>query len=192
MFHQVLIAGFGGQGVLTCGQVLALAAMIEGKYVTWMPSYGPEQRGGTACCVVTISDRPIGSPLAENLSSALIFNKPSLAKFEPQLSDGSILILNSCMVRASAECERHYVYPVPADTIALKAGLRRAANIVMLGCYVASADVVSIRAVREAIAGYLGPAKPDLVEVNQKALAAGYRYAHKLPASSGPPLKHAV
>ncbi len=192
MYHQVLMAGFGGQGVLTCGQVLALAAMIEGKFVTWMPSYGPEQRGGTACCVVTLSDRPIGSPLAENLSAALIFNKPSLDKFEPQLSNGSLLILNSCIIHAYAGCSRHHVYHVPADTIAQKAGLRRAGNIVMLGSYIAAAEVVSIQAVREAIVKYLGSAKPHLVGVNQKALAAGQRYMHGLWAGSERSLKRAV
>ena len=184
-YHQVLMAGFGGQGVLACGQILALAAMAEGKYVTWMPSYGPEQRGGTAHCIVTLSDRPIGSPLMERLSGALIFNKPSLVKFQPRLEDGSLVILNSSMVRATVGHGKLVIGHVPADNIAQKIGLRRAGNIVMLGAYLAASSVVSIEASQQAIVKYLGPAKEDLVEVNQKALTAGQRFMHGLKARPG-------
>lgn len=192
MYHQVLIAGFGGQGVLMCGQILALAAMIEGKHVTWMPSYGPEQRGGTASCVVTLSDRPIGSPLAEKVSAALIFNRPSLAKYEPQLADGSLLILDSSIVQAHTGCERHVVYHVPADTMARKAGLKKAGNIVILGAYLAATGVVSFEAVRKAISTYLGPAKAHLVPVNLKALEAGENLIRRFRATPEGSLKRAV
>jgi len=176
MYSQVLIAGFGGQGVLTCGQVLALAATLEGRHVTWMPSYGPEQRGGTASCVVTISDRRIGSPLVENLSTALVFNNPSLVKFEPQLSEGGLLILNSSMVKTDpARCDL-IVHRVPADEIAAEEGMRRASNIVMLGACLAARSVVSLEAALEAIVKYLGPAKQHLVEVNRDALVAGWNF----------------
>jgi len=176
MYSQVLIAGFGGQGVLTCGQVLALAAALEGRHVTWMPSYGPEQRGGTACCVVTISDRRIGSPLAENISTALIFNNPSLVKFEPQLSKGGILILNSSMVKTDpARCDL-MIHRVPADEIAGEEGMRRAGNIVMLGACLAAGSLVSVDAALEAVEKYLGPTKQHLVEVNRKALTAGWNF----------------
>ena len=174
MYSQVLIAGFGGQGVLTCGQVLALAATLEGRHVTWMPSYGPEQRGGTASCVVTISDRRIGSPLLENLSAALIFNNPSLVKFEPQVSKGGLLILNSCMVKTDPARGDLIVHRVPADEIAGEEGMRRASNIVMLGACVAAGSVVSLEAALEAVVQYLGPKKQHLVEVNRKALVAGW------------------
>jgi 2-oxoglutarate ferredoxin oxidoreductase subunit gamma len=176
MYSQVLIAGFGGQGVLTCGQVLALAATLEGRHVTWMPSYGPEQRGGTASCVVTISDRRIGSPLVENLSTALVFNNPSLVKFEPQLSEGGLLILNSSMVKTDPVRGDLIVHRVPADEIAGEAGMRRASNIVMLGAYLAAGSVVSLDAALEAILKYLGPTKQHLVEVNRNALAAGWNF----------------
>ena len=176
MYHQVLIAGFGGQGVLSCGVVLALAAMIEEKHVTWMPSYGPEQRGGTARCIVTISDRPIGSPMLEKLSAALIFNEPSLSKFLPSLPHGSLLILDSCIVHATPECHRHHLFEVPSEHLAKDAGLIRAGNIVLLGSYIAACGVVSMEAATEGIARYLGASKPHLVEANQKALWAGYHY----------------
>jgi len=176
MYHQILIAGFGGQGVLTCGQVLALAASMEGKHVTWMPSYGPEQRGGTAYCVVTLSDRRIGSPLAENLTAALIFNKPSLVKFEPQLIEGGLLILNSSMVKTGVQRSDLIVRQVPADEIAQEAGMRRAGNIVLLGAYLAASSAVSFDATLEAIVEYLGPARESLVEVNRKALTAGWNF----------------
>lgn len=180
MVHQVLIAGFGGQGVLMCGQVLALAALIEGKQVTWMPSYGPEQRGGTACCVVTISDRPIGSPLPEKLTAAMIFNKPSLIKYEPLLRDGSLVILNSSIVQAHEECSRHFAYHIPADAIARKIGLAKAGNIVMLGSYIEAGGTVSSAAVQEAITGYLGPTKQHLAGVNLQAFAAGRCFVKEL------------
>lgn len=182
MIHQVVIAGFGGQGVLTCGQILALAGTIEGKHVTWMPTYGPEQRGGTASCVVTLSDRPIGSPLAERLSGAMIFNGPSLAKYEPRLPDGSVLVVDSCIVRVHGGYERHFVYAVPADTLARKVGLARAGNIVMLGSYIAASGVVSVESAREAITRYLGPHKSHLVGVNGEALAVGWRFVQGLQA----------
>jgi 2-oxoglutarate ferredoxin oxidoreductase subunit gamma len=176
MHHQVLIAGFGGQGILTCGQVLALAASMEGKHVTWMPSYGPEQRGGTAYCVVTLSDRRIGSPLAENLTAALIFNKPSLVKFEPQLIEGGLLILNSSMVKTDVQRSDLIVCQVPADEIAREAGMRRTGNIVLLGAYLAASNAVSFDATMEAIVEYLRPARESLVEVNRKALTAGWDF----------------
>lgn len=192
MYHQVVIAGFGGQGVLTCGQILAVAGMIEGRHVTWMPSYGPEQRGGTASCVVTLSDRPIGSPLAEKLTAALIFNQPSLAKYEPLLCDGSLLVVDSCIVRTGDMSGRHFVYAVPADTIARKAGLARAGNIVMLGAYVAAGEIVTLEAVREAIARYLGPSKAHVVGVNLEALAAGWHFVRGLQAGPERSYEHAV
>lgn len=176
MYHQVLIAGFGGQGVLTCGQVLALAAKMEGRHVTWMPSYGPEQRGGTACCVVTVSDRRIGSPLAENLTAELIFNKPSLVKFGPLLIEGGLLILNSSMVKTDAQRSDLIVRQVPAEEIARDAGMRRAGNIVLLGAYLAASGAVSFDATMEALVEYLGPAKESLAEVNRKALTAGWNF----------------
>ncbi len=187
MYHQILIAGFGGQGVLTCGQVLALAASMEGRHVTWMPSYGPEQRGGTAYCVVTLSDRRIGSPLAENLTAALIFNKPSMIKFEPQLIEGGLLILNSSMVKTGAQRSELIVHQVPADEIAREAGMRRASNIVLLGAYLAASSAVSFDATMEAIVEYLGPARKSLVEVNRKALTAGWNFMSG--RTSIPPLR---
>ncbi len=173
MYQQVIIAGFGGQGVLTCGQVLALAAMTDGKYVTWMPSYGPEQRGGTANCVVTLADRPIGSPLPEELGAALVFNQPSLAKFQPRLKKGGLIVVNSSIVRVRDRCSDIAVHLVPADEIARRTGLSKAANLVMLGSYLALSGAVSAEAVKEAVKIYLGKSKQHLVEINLAALEAG-------------------
>ncbi|MFZ5642040.1 MAG: 2-oxoacid:acceptor oxidoreductase family protein [Bacillota bacterium] len=173
MYEQILIAGFGGQGVLTCGQILALAAMFDGKKVTWMPSYGPEQRGGTASCVVTISSQPIGSPLPENLTAAIIFNKPSLVKFEPRIKSGGVLVLNSSIIKVRGERADILSYRVPADEIARRTGLAKAANIVLLGSFLAMKNVVSEKSLENALKEYLGKSKQHLVEVNLKALAAG-------------------
>lgn len=167
------MAGFGGQGVLTCGQILTLAAMKEGKYVTWMPSYGPEVRGGTAYCVVTLSDRPIGSPLPEEPSAALIFNQPSLDKFVSRIKSGGLLVINSSIVQAPVQRDDLVVSQVSADEIARQAGLARTANIVMLGRYIALSNVVSAGAIEDAIREYLGASKQHLVEVNLQALTQG-------------------
>lgn len=176
MFNQVIIAGFGGQGVLTCGQILALAGMADGRHVTWMPSYGPEQRGGTASCVVTLSDRPIGSPIAEDPSAGLIFNKPSLLKFEPIIKSGGLLMVNSSIIKVRPERADLDTYRVPADEIARRLGLAKAANIVMLGSYLAVSGVVSDGALESALRQFLGAKKQHLVEVNMKALNAGRGY----------------
>lgn len=173
MYEQVIMAGFGGQGVLTCGQVLALAAMTEGKYVTWMPSYGPEQRGGTANCVVTLADRPVGSPLPEELTAALIFNQPSLVKFQPRLRRGGLMVVNSSVVRTRGGLSDIALHLVPADEIARNVGLAKAANLVMLGFYLAASGVVSIGAAQEAVKIYLGKSKQHLLEINMAALEAG-------------------
>lgn len=173
MYEQVLMAGFGGQGVLTCGQILTLAAMKEGIYVTWMPSYGPEVRGGTAYCVVTLADRPIGSPLPEEPSAALIFNRPSLDKFAHRIKSGGLFVLNSSIVQSPVQREDIEISRVPADEIARQAGLARSANIVMLGRYIALSNVVSAGAIEKAIKEYLGASKQHLVEVNLQAFNAG-------------------
>lgn len=173
MYEQLVVAGFGGQGVLTCGQILSLAAMAEGKYVTWMPSYGPEQRGGTANCVVTLADQPIGSPLPEKLTAALIFNQPSLAKFQPRLKQGGLLVVNSSIVKAKGCFSDITSILVPADEIARSVGLDKAANLVMLGAYLAASEIVSAGAVREAIRTYLGASKQHLLVANLAALEAG-------------------
>lgn len=191
MYHQVLFAGFGGQGVLACGQVLALAALIEGRQATWMPSYGPEQRGGTASCVVTISDGPIGSPLAERLSGALIFNRPSMVKFLPLMSEGSVVILNSCMVEVSSLSHRSRLFHVPADDIAREAGTSRSGNIVMLGSYIEACGIVSFAAAGEAIGEYL-ETRSHLVDANRKALEAGQRFMRGLWAGSERELRQVV
>jgi 2-oxoglutarate ferredoxin oxidoreductase subunit gamma len=173
MYEQVVMAGFGGQGVLTCGQILSLAAMAEGKYVTWMPSYGPEQRGGTANCVVTLADRPIGSPLPEKLTAALIFNQPSLVKFQSRLKKGGLLVINSSIVQTRGCFSDITSLLVPADEIARGVGLVKAANLVMLGTYLAASEMVSAGAVREAIRKYLGASKQHLLVANLAALEAG-------------------
>ncbi len=156
-----------------------------------MPSYGPEQRGGTASCVVTISDGPIGSPLAERLSGALVFNRPSMVKFLPLMSEGSVAILNSCMVKASSRSCRARLFHVPADDIARDAGTSRSANIVMLGSYIEACGIVSFAAAGEAIAEYL-ETRIHLVEANRKALEAGRRFMRGLWVGSERELRHAV
>lgn len=170
------MAGFGGQGILTCGQILAVAAMNEGKRVTWVPSYGPEQRGGTANCVVTISDRAIGSPLMEEPGAALIFNQPSLDKYGRVVKSGGLLVINSDLVQLNGSLDVMNIYRVPAEKAAEELGSTRVVNSIMLGCYVAVSGVVSLSSVEDACREYF-KAKPEIVEINLRALQEGSRLA---------------
>lgn len=170
---ETLIAGFGGQGILLMGQILAEAAMDEGFHATWFPSYGPEMRGGTANCATIISDQEIGAPICLKYDAVIVMNEPSLAKFGPVCKPGGLLLVNSDMV--PVRCERtdvdaHYV---PAVTLARDAGIERAANVVMLGALIGARESVSPEAVERAIRLRLGGKRPEAIEPNMRALRAG-------------------
>ena len=173
MLEQTLFAGFGGQGMLTIGQFLAQAGMNEGKYVSWLPSYGPEMRGGTANCSVCISDKPIASPVITSPGCIVAMNRPSLDKFEPMVRPGGLLIINSSLIDVKAKRTDIDVLYVPANEIAEKLGSAQVANVVILGAYLAKHPSVAMEDVLDCIAVKLGKKKAHLVEVNKKALAAG-------------------
>jgi 2-oxoglutarate ferredoxin oxidoreductase subunit gamma len=173
MQNDVIMAGFGGQGILLIGRVLAYAGMNEGKEVSWLPSYGPEMRGGTCNCTVVISDRPVGSPVINSPRSVVAMNLPSLDKFEPALRPGGVLLINSSLISRAARRDDVTVIRVPANEIANELGNSRAANMVILGAYLGATNAVSLdqveKVVRESFA-----AKPSLVEVNLEGLRKGY------------------
>lgn len=173
MLEQNLFAGFGGQGMLTIGQFLAQAGMSEGKFVSWLPSYGPEMRGGTANCSVCISDKDIASPVITSASCVIAMNRPSLDKFEKTVRPGGVLIINSSLIDVKSARDDISVYYVPANEIAEQLGSSQVANVVILGAYLALTNAVSMDSVLDCIAGKLGKKKAHLVEVNEKALAAG-------------------
>ncbi|MHB1315668.1 MAG: 2-oxoacid:acceptor oxidoreductase family protein [Christensenellales bacterium] len=173
MNQQLIIAGFGGQGVLSMGQLLAYAGMLEGKNVSWLPSYGPEMRGGTANCHVIISDSPVGSPLVTEATAAIVMNKPSLDKFESAVIPGGLLLVNSSLIdRKSIRNDIETVY-IPANDLAVEMNNEKVANMIILGAYLKKTQIVQAESVLESLKKVLGPGKEKLIPVNREALSKG-------------------
>ncbi len=179
MEAQFLIAGFGGQGILLIGQLMAKAAMHEGKNVSWMPSYGPEMRGGEANCAVVISDEPIGSPLVTEPPVAVIMNLPSLTKFEPTMENGGLLLYNTSLIDSKPQRKDIKVLPIPCNDIAESLGNGRVANMVMLGAIIAATDAISLDSAMDALKDVFGEKKADLLPLNRKAMEAGMEEVRK-------------
>lgn len=173
MEKQYLIAGFGGQGVLLIGQLIAKAAMLEGREVSWMPSYGPEMRGGEANCAVVVSDEAIGSPLVSEPPVLVTMNKPSLIKFMPKMQCGGTLIYNSSLIEGVEIRDDIKVIAVPCNEIAAKLDNDRVANMVMLGAIQQATDVCGDESIHATLVDWLGEKKAALVAVNEQAVAAG-------------------
>ena len=177
MQTEVVIAGFGGQGVLFAGQILAFAGMDSGKEVTWMPSYGPEMRGGTANCTVIIADEDIGSPLVRHPKAAIIMNLPSLDKYEPMVASDGFLIANASLVnREVTRADINSLF-VPANEIAESIGNRRLANIVLLGALLVKMPVLPLEAIKEALNNHLPERHRRLLPTNLQALQQGAAFA---------------
>lgn len=176
MQYEVTFAGFGGQGVLAIGQLLAKAGMNSGKTVVWIPSYGPEMRGGTAYCTVVIADRPIGSPIINTPTCAAVLNRPSFDKFESKVKPQGLLLVNSSLIDVkSARRDLDCLY-VPANEIAIKAGNAKATNMAMLGAFVGRTKLVPQEAIRAAIEEKFST-KKALIELNKKVFAEGMTLA---------------
>jgi 2-oxoglutarate ferredoxin oxidoreductase subunit gamma len=176
MQTEVIMSGFGGQGLMMIGKILALAALEEGKAVTWLPSYGPEMRGGTANCTVVIGDHAIGSPLISSPAAAVVMNQPSLEKFAPMLKKDGILVVNSTMVPVKSDRGDIRSFRIPADDLALELGSRRSANLVMLGAYNGLDEVVSHETLLEVIKKTFA-SKAEFLEVNCNTFLKGYELA---------------
>jgi 2-oxoglutarate ferredoxin oxidoreductase subunit gamma len=173
MLVKTIISGFGGQGVLSMGLSLAQAAMSEGKYVTYLPSYGAEVRGGTANCTVAISDEEIASPIASSPDFVIAMNQPSLTKFQNQIKTGGILFLNSSMVQSGTSREDIEVVCIAADAIANELGNAKSANMVMLGAFIGRSRIVSLEGIIDGLKNTLKN-KHKLIAINEKAINAGY------------------
>jgi 2-oxoglutarate ferredoxin oxidoreductase subunit gamma len=173
MLIRTIFAGFGGQGVMSMGLNLAEAAMLEGKNVTYLPSYGAEVRGGTANCTVGISDDEIASPVASAPEFVIAMNQPSVMRFQNQIQSGGLFFVNSSLVESEISRGDISVIRVPANSIAEKLGSPRAANMVMLGAFTKKSGLVSFSSMIEALKHTLGT-KQKLMAVNEKALKAGY------------------
>jgi len=173
MALKVLFSGFGGQGILFAGQLLARAALREGKYVSWVPSYGPEMRGGTAYCGVIVSQREISSPIVEKPDFLLAFNQPSLDKFAPVVVPQGTIILNNSLVHIHSQRKDVRQYPLPANYLAEQSGSIKAVNIVMLGALLKLSEIVTTDAILTELKE-LFTDKQSLLTINSRALETGY------------------
>lgn len=171
MKETILFAGFGGQGVVLLGKLLALAGMNEGREVTWLPSYGPEMRGGTASCTVVISDELIGSPVIDTPMTGVIMNNPSLTKYEPTIEKN--VLLNSSLVDLEPQRKDLRVFHIPCNEIADELGNAKVSNMVMLGAYAELTGIVSMQSLKDALAETLPPHRHNLLPLNYQAMEAG-------------------
>lgn len=172
----IIIAGFGGQGVLVLGQMITYAGMIEDKAVSWFPSYGPEQRGGTCNCSVVISDEEIGSPIVSKPDTAIVMNTPSFDRFAPEVADGGLFIYNSTLINKKPERDDMRVVAVPANEIAEELGNARVANMVLLGAFIGNTGLLDIASVHKSLEQVLSERHHHLIPLNMKALERGRAY----------------
>lgn len=174
MLHEIIIAGYGGQGILFAGQLLAYSAMLEEKYVTFFPSYGAEIRGGTANCTVVISDEEIGSPVISHPSEAIIMNRPSLDRFEPKIKTDGFLLLNTSLIKQKLIRSDIHLVETASTEIAEELGNAKVANLVALGAYIKAKNPVSLESVIKSLPQLLLRKKENLIEINTRALERGF------------------
>lgn len=184
LYEEVIIAGFGGQGIILAGRLLAQAAMKTGKEVTYMPSYGAEVRGGTANCMIVISDEPIASPLVSNPDSLIAMNRASLSKFAPRIKEGGLLIVNSSLVNDKPQIKDSVeVLAVPADELAIETGNPRVANMVALGAYLQNKGIISADAAADCLTECLADYYHKTIPINRSAIMRGVEFAVKMRCS---------
>jgi 2-oxoglutarate ferredoxin oxidoreductase subunit gamma len=177
METSIIIAGFGGQGALFAGQLLAYAGMDAGQHVTWIPSYGPEMRGGTANCTVIIGNDPIGAPLVTQPDVAVVFNQPSYDKYEPIVKSGGLLVVNSSIAPDQSERTDIEAVYVSANAIAEEFGTTKMMNMVLIGAMLRRRPVLELADVARALKEHLPASKAHLIEANLKVLQRGYDVA---------------
>ncbi len=180
MERSTIIAGFGGQGILFAGTVLARAAMTEGQEVLWIPSYGPEMRGGTASCTVIVGDTEIGSPVVDRADAVVALNPPSLAKFEAIVAPGGVLVLNTSLIEAEPTRTDIEVVAVPCTQLAKTAGDDKLVSVVALGALLARRDLVAITSIRDAITAIVSVKRPQILAADLAALETGLKAASRV------------
>jgi 2-oxoglutarate ferredoxin oxidoreductase subunit gamma len=178
-FKTLLAAGFGGQGVMVLGQLVAYTGIEEGRHVTWIPSYGPEMRGGTANCGVVRSDDEIGSPVVDKADVLVVMNQPSLSKFIDRLKPGGVLVYNSNLVEYDNSRKDIRVVALPATTLAEELGSDKITNVVILGAVVESSGIVADAVCVETIKEKLGKKKPQFLPMNLSAYEKGKEVARE-------------
>ena len=173
---QILIAGFGGQGVLFAGKFLAYKGLVQDKQISWLPSYGPEMRGGTANCSVIISDTPVGSPIITTPDVLVAMNLPSLQKFVDTVAPGGKIFVDSTLIDAKVERSDVEVFYIPATQLAKDAGFSTLANMILTGKVLKEIDAVTFEGNRETLESFIPAKKASLIDINCQALQTGYDY----------------
>lgn len=176
MNEEIIMAGFGGQGIMMMGKLLTYAGMKEDKEVSWMPSYGPEMRGGTANCTVIISDKKIPSPMSSKPDSIIVMNLPSLDKFLPKVKSGGTVFMNSSLIEEEVTRDDVKVIKVPANEMANELGNSKIANMVMLGSFVEEKKIVKPATVKDSLENVLSARNQKLIDLNVKALEKGKEF----------------
>jgi 2-oxoglutarate ferredoxin oxidoreductase subunit gamma len=178
MLEEILIAGFGGQGVMLMGQLLAYGAINEGLRVTFFPSYGPEMRGGTANCTIVISDEKIGSPVRNTFTSLMAMNQASLDKFQERLKPGGLIAYNETLIGRAPPQPHIRMVPVPASEIAQELGNPQTANMVALGALAATLGTISLHSLSASLRKVLPESRHHLIPLNEEALRRGVKWIH--------------
>jgi 2-oxoglutarate ferredoxin oxidoreductase subunit gamma len=180
MLQEVMFSGFGGQGVLTIAKNLAYTAMLEGKETCWMPTYGPEMRGGTCGCTVSVSDKPVSSPILERYSTVVVLNQPSLDKYESKVNPGGILIWESTNIHNGPKRTDIKVVPIPAYEESNKLGNPLIMGMILLGAFIQKTDAISIEGVINGLKKTLPARRHDLIPLNEQALRRGFELAEQI------------
>lgn len=176
MMNQIILAGFGGQGILSMGHFIAHAGLLDGKNVSWLPSYGPEKRGGTANCHVIVGDEEVGSPIISSASVLIAMNGPSLEKFESLVEPGGIIITDKSLVPVKPTRTDIKLYEIPATEMAYELGNATYAGVIILGKLIALTDIVSTENFEVALRSILKPSKHFMIPEEMKALQRGAEY----------------
>ncbi len=182
MTHELLVAGFGGQGVLSMGMTLAYAGMIEGKEISWMPSYGPEMRGGTANCIVIVSDKKISSPIVATFHTVVALNQPSMEKFEKAVKPDGLLLYDSTNIISPPLRKDFHVLAIPASEEAVRMQNTRIMNMIILGAFIEQTHIVEVDSIMKALKEVLPDRYHHLLPLNEQALRRGMEFATQLAA----------
>ncbi len=174
--QEMILAGFGGQGIMFAGRLIASAGMIAEKEVSWLPSYGPEMRGGTANCHVIVSDQPVGSPIVVAPTTLVAMNRPSLDKFEDAVLSDGLLIMDSSLIDRKIKRKDIKVIKIPATRMAADMGAGKLANMIMVGQWIKETGLLSMEIVKTSLEKVVSANKQDLMDINIKALELGYQY----------------
>jgi len=177
MYQGVIMSGFGGQGIISAGILLAYAGMTEGKYVTFFPAYGAEMRGGTANCSVVVSSEEIASPVVAYPDTLIVMNEPSLTRFAPSIRKGGLLLINSSLVSAKPKRDDLKVFYIQANEIAEKLGTTKIANMVMIGAYSKITQAISLEGLKESLKKVFPRARQEIIDLDAEALKKGIETA---------------